>query len=812
MAPLPTPRRRRSDADAPSAATQRWLALVGAALVLAFAAVGWVQYRQVGLLSESVRYEGDNLSWSFFQLESQYLSLRDALREVRRRPAGTPPLTEAEAAELRQRFELFASRLPLVAPDRTQRFIDLGAGHAQVLDRLATFVQQHEALLGEAASLPIDAAGVLPALADLTPLNEPIHDLTLLANQRIAEQIGQRNDAARDQTRLSIVLSVLQCLLTLAFAAISARQFRVMGRHRQQLENLADNLQQARHDADEARHDAESASQAKSAFLANMSHELRTPFNGMLGMLALLEGSRLDADQADQVRTARASARHLMDLLNDILDISKLESGRLEIAPHPIDLHRLIGEVQVLMLLAAESKGLNLAVSVAADVPAGVVADGKRLKQILFNLMSNAVKFTDRGQVRLTVTADGLSGAASPDHVPLHFAVSDTGIGIDEAVQERLFERFAQGDASTSRRYGGTGLGLEISRSLARLMGGDIAVRSQAGAGATFTLMLALPACVPPQAEALPAATALQAGSGPALDLLVVDDHAVNRKFMAILLGRMGHQVRLAANGAEAIDAVRQQAPDLVFMDVHMPVQDGLAATEALRLLPPPAGTVPIVALTADVFDDTRARASAAGMDDFLAKPVQPDAIEATLARLFGDRARVQPADPAPVDHTLPTRESPMTPPAHPRHPSPPPPAAQPAAAATAAAAPRRFKASDVATHLDMAVIGDVCVGVSLAGYQQLLAGFLAADAASLRQLTQALDDGRSADLKALAHAVKGAAASLGLRAIRGLAAETEQAGLGYDAAQCRAVAAQLQALVADARALCARMGFLQSR
>jgi len=823
LATQPGPRRRQPGHRGPN---QRWLIAVGIGLVLAFAAVAWVQWRQISLLSDTVRYEGDNLTWSFFQLESEYLQLRDGLREARRGSSAGAPLEAATASALRQRFELFASRLSLVGLERTARFAEFGAGHTRLLDQLTSYIKRHDGLLAEAASSTLTAAALAPALAELGPLFEPIHDLSLQANQVIAEQVGRRNDAVRDQTRLGIGLTLFQCLLTLAFAAITARQFRALRERRQQLQGLADHLQQTRQEADAARLDAEAASQAKSAFLANMSHELRTPFNGMLGMLALLESSRLDAEQADHVRTARESAKHLLDLLNDILDISKLESGRLDIAPHPVDLHRLIGEVQVLMLMAAQAKGLGLTVTVAPEVPDGVVVDGKRLKQILFNLMSNAVKFTDRGVVSLAVRLASEAAPAAPAGAPpadsgssatgnpvaLRFAVSDTGVGISDEVLTRLFQRFTQGDASTSRRYGGSGLGLEISRSLARLMGGDIEVHSLPGNGATFTLALTLPACEPETIWTTAEPVGTQTGDTLVLDLLVADDHPVNRKFMAALLGRMGHRVRLASNGVEAVAAVQQRPPDLVFMDLHMPVQDGLEATRLLRALPAPMGQVPIVALTADVFSETRARVSAAGMNHFLCKPVQPEAIAATLAQLFGDRARAQlpAANPAASGDAEPTDryDRPAQPSAHVTEMPVSQPAA-PAAPVDSTASPRRFSASDVATHLDMVVIGDVCVGISLDGYRQLLGGFLSDDAASINRLLRALEAGNHAELPALAHAVRGAAASLGLRAIHALGREVEQHGVGYDAAHCQASAAQLREQVRDARALCARMGFL---
>jgi CheY-like chemotaxis protein len=397
---------------------------------------------------------------------------------------------------------------------------------------------------------------------------------------------------------------------------------------------------------------AEAANRSKSQFLANMSHELRTPFNGLMGMLGLLQGTSVTPQQADYINTAQESATHLLTLLNDILDLSALESGKMTFKPAPFEIPRLLSEVQALMLPLAKSKGLDFQVQAPSDGLPVVLADETRVKQILFNLLSNAIKFTSAGSVHLHVSERSRTG----ETLDIVFEIRDTGIGMEPAALARLFQRFYQVEDSSTRRYGGTGLGLEISQSLAHTMNGEITVQSTVGVGSTFTATLSLPTCnVAPETSstassqaALEGQTAAVTATQPsteateprtaAMRVLVVEDHPINQKLVGVLLDRMGCSTSICENGQLALDCVRREAFDLILMDVNMPVMDGLAATRLIRALPGTVAQTPIVVLTADVMNEAREQALKAGANDFVSKPVKVDQLREIILKYAGDK------------------------------------------------------------------------------------------------------------------------------------------------------------------------------
>jgi len=357
-----------------------------------------------------------------------------------------------------------------------------------------------------------------------------------------------------------------------------------------------------------------------------MSHEIRTPMNGVLGMAHLLLDTPLSAGQRRQAETLRDSGQALLTILNDILDFSKMEAGRLELADEDFDLERVVGSVTALMTPRAREKGLVLRALIDADVPRALRGDAGRLRQVFLNLVGNAIKFTETGEVRLEVRA----GEPASARVPLRISVSDTGIGIPPEAQARLFQEFSQVDASTTRRFGGTGLGLAICRRIAMAMGGDIGVSSRPGAGSTFTVSVELDrARAPLVREAEATAWALTP-----LQILLAEDNAVNREVALGLLRRDGHAVTVVTDGAEAVAAARQGPFDVILMDVHMPGMDGMEATRRIRGLPGREAQVPIVALTADVMTHHQQAYRDAGMNGFVPKPFSPTQLLTEIARL----------------------------------------------------------------------------------------------------------------------------------------------------------------------------------
>ncbi len=378
---------------------------------------------------------------------------------------------------------------------------------------------------------------------------------------------------------------------------------------------------------EQARANAEAANQAKSQFLATMSHEIRTPLNAVLGLNELMLHSTLDSQQRRHAELIGSSGRLLLALINDILDVSRIEAGHLHLTSAPFGVRSAGEGVVALMRERALAKGLALRFEMRPNDDTQLMGDAIRIQQILFNLVGNAIKFTETGTVQLAIVVEPAAGA----DVTLRLEVSDTGIGIPASAMPTLFDRFTQADSTTMRRYGGSGLGLAITREIVELMGGTIATTSTPGIGSRF--VISLPSRRVERSETVPAAVVASGVATSSRRILVAEDNDVNQILINALLTRMGHVVHLVANGALAVEAVRRGSYDLVLMDLQMPGMDGMEATQAIRALDGPRAGLPIVAMTANAFDEDRQACLAAGMDDYVAKPIDVEELTRAIAR-----------------------------------------------------------------------------------------------------------------------------------------------------------------------------------
>lgn len=637
-----------------------WLAIGTGVLALAMAILLVLQITQKRAIEKASELRADSITALVFQFEREFLRFRQTLESSVIRSG------ELDADNLGLRYDLFLSRLTLLRDNPTTELITHRSEYQNAMPHVDTLIAHADKVM---AANPLSKPALAQLLVEFNNVGVDVQALSLAANSEVAALLESQEKTMLRQNDQIIGLTLAQLIFLLIAAGALALRQRKQEKERQALEDLT-------HELREAHFRAEAANRGKSQFLANMSHELRTPFNGMLGMLGLLETTPVTAAQADYIKTAKGSANHLLTLLNDILDVSALEAGKMTLKPEPAQLGALLNEVEALMRPQATDKGLKFSIVSQAELPPWVLADTTRLKQILFNLINNAIKFTDHGSVTVTI----VPRQRTDGNVGLAFLIKDTGIGMDDHVLSSLFQRFFQVDGGLARKFGGTGLGLEISQTLARLMGGAIEVESTQGKGSVFTLHLPFSLCPAPPAAAsvlpitpitkppvavapepptntpaTPANTAHAAAqeeaapapaSETALRVMVVEDHPINRKFVGILLEKMGCKVTFCENGQLGVEAAEREMFDLILMDVHMPIMDGLTATRTIRAMPGPIAQVPIIVLSADVMNDAKEKALAAGVNDFVSKPVQASQLQAVMQKCLAT-ATTAPSDPA---------------------------------------------------------------------------------------------------------------------------------------------------------------------
>lgn len=575
-------------------------------LLLTFVLIVFFQLRQLSTLRQYAPVGVDNAVWPYTQLSIEYHRLQAQIDRTLL-TQGNP----AELERLQTRYDMFVSRVEIILHAKTALPLSSQATNQKTVKAITELVAFADERLNGQTTQDYDATWLRSLQARLNLLEEGIGQFLLQANLGTAREADIRSKTVQQQALISTLIAVFQFILLIGLMIMIYRQYALATKRQIELEILNHTLEQTSLMAQQTSH-------AKTQFVTNMSHEIRTPMNGVVGMLDLLADTSLNPRQRELTDTARNSARHLLALLNDILDVAKLESGKLTLENHPYDLARLLNEVQQLLLGQAQIKQIGLKLTAPEHFHHWQLGDEVRVRQVMFNLIGNAVKFTERGQVEIDLVVQ-------PDHFQI--AVKDSGIGMSAQTLSQLFQRFNQGDASTTRKYGGTGLGLEISRSLMEMMGGGISVESALGHGSIFTVNLPRHDCEAP----VVANTAADDEQLVSLRILAVDDNPINLKVIGALLQKLGQQVSLANNGEEAIRAVQQEQFDLILMDGQMPVMDGAEATRQIRQLGGPFARLPIVALTADVLSEARDHYLAAGMNDYLSKPIDMAALKRLL-------------------------------------------------------------------------------------------------------------------------------------------------------------------------------------